>query len=70
MKRFGEKLRMLRKKHGLSQSALGQEIGVSQVHVAKLELGQKTPNVAMLLKLSELFDVLADMLIKDYLELP
>jgi transcriptional regulator with XRE-family HTH domain len=38
MRRLGEKLRMLRKQHGLSQLALGKEVGVSQVHIARLEL--------------------------------
>jgi len=67
--RFGEKLRYLRQQHGLTQYELATMLVVSRPYVGRLESGEKIPNVAMLLKLSEIFDVSVDVLIKDQLEL-
>jgi transcriptional regulator with XRE-family HTH domain len=69
MKRFGEKLRTLRHQHGLTMRQLGDRLGVSDSYVSKMETGDKTPNVAMVLKISRLFNVSADVLIKDELDL-
>jgi transcriptional regulator with XRE-family HTH domain len=69
MKRLGEKLRTLRQQRGLSQTQLGDLLGVHYSHVGRLERGEKTPNLAMLLKISRLFNVSADVLIKDELDL-
>ncbi|MDM8520317.1 helix-turn-helix transcriptional regulator [Anaerolineales bacterium HSG6] len=69
MKRFGEKLRTLRQQHGMSQGDVGDMLGVSQRHVSNMERGEKMPHVAMLLKISRIFDVSSDQLIKDELEL-
>ncbi len=69
MKRFGEKLRTLRKQQGLSQTQLGGHVGVKQSYVGKMERGDKTPNVAMLLKIAELFNVSFDKLMNDDLRL-
>ncbi len=69
MQRFGEKLRILRDKHGLTLRQLGAMLEVSHTFVAQLEKGEKTPNVAMVLKISQVFDVSTDVLIKDELEL-
>ncbi len=40
-------------------------LGVHQTHVGRIERGEKTPNAAMILKISRLFNVSADVLIKD-----
>ncbi len=69
MERFGEKLRTLRKQHRLSQTQLGDHLGVKQSYVGKMERGDKTPNVAMLLKIAELFNVSFDKLMNDDLRL-
>ena len=69
MKRFGEKLRTLRTKHGLSQEQLGEMLGVHQTHIGRLERSEKTPHAAMILKIARIFDVSADILMKDELEL-
>ncbi len=69
MKRFGEKLRTLRQQRRLTMRQLGEMLGVSDSYVSKMETGDKTPNVAMVLKISRLFDVSTDVLIKDELEL-
>ncbi len=69
MKKFGEKLRTLRKEQGLSQSKLGDMLDVSQSFVARMENGRQKPSVDLILKVSRIFDVCADVLMKDELEL-
>ena len=69
MKRFGEKLRNLRTRQNLSLRQMGEMLEVSHTFIAQLEKGDKTPNVAMVLRISQIFDVTTDVLIKDELEL-
>jgi transcriptional regulator with XRE-family HTH domain len=69
MERFGEKLRILRTRHGLSLRQLSDMLEVSHSYIAKMERGEKTPNVAMVLTVSQIFNVSTDVLIKDELEL-
>jgi len=69
MKRFGEKLRALRKRQGLSQNELGNMLGVAQSFVARIENGRQKPSVDLILKISYIFNVCADTLMKDELEL-
>jgi len=69
MQRFGEKLRTLREQRGITQQQLADELGFSQVYLANLELGKKKPNVELLLKLSVLFGVSVDEMIKDDMKL-
>ncbi len=69
MKRFGEKLRTLRKRNGLTQKQVGDMLGVSRVYIVQLEKGQKTPNAAMILKIADIFGVCTDKLMRDEVEL-
>lgn len=69
MERFGEKLRTLRNQQGLTLRQLGDMLDVSHTYVGRMEKGKKTPNVAMVLKISQIFGVSVDILIKDELEL-
>ena len=69
MKRFGEKLRTLRKRRGLTQKQVGQMLGVNRTHVTRLEKGEKTPHAAMIIKIARLFNVTADQLMMDEQEL-
>ncbi len=69
MKRFGEKLRTLRERQDLSHRQLGDMLGIHQSHLWRMEHGKKTPNVAMVIKISDIFGVTADQLIRDELEL-
>ncbi len=68
MQRFGEKLRVLRKRQGLSQSKIGDMLKVNQSHVARIEKGLK-PSVDLILKIADIFEVTADQLMRDELEL-
>lgn len=69
MKRFGEKLRTLRQRQGLTQKQLGDMLGVHQTHVWRLEQGKKTPNAAMILKIADIFGVTPNQLMLDDQEL-
>jgi transcriptional regulator with XRE-family HTH domain len=68
MRRFGEKLRTLRKRHHLTQRDVAHELEVQHGFVHKLETGQKRPNVEHILKLARLFGVTTDQLLMDELE--
>lgn len=69
MNKFGEKLKVLRQRHGLTMKQLGELLEVSDSYVSKMETGDKIPNVAMVLRVSKIFEVTTDVLIKDELEL-
>ncbi len=66
MPTFGEKLRKLRKRRGLSQADLALLLGYTdRSQIAFLELGQRNPTVEVVLKLSDLFGVTTDQLIRN-----
>jgi transcriptional regulator with XRE-family HTH domain len=69
MDRFGEKLRTLRNQQDLTLRQLSDMLDVSYSYLGRMERGEKTPNVAMILKISRIFNVSTDVLIKDELEL-
>lgn len=63
--KFNEKLIKIRKEKGLSQEALGEKLDVARQTISKWELGETTPEMDKLVKLSELFEISLDELIKD-----
>jgi len=63
--RFNEKLITLRKEKGLSQEELGEKLNVARQTVSKWELAETTPEMDKLIKISELFEISLDSLIKD-----
>lgn len=69
MKRFGEKLRVLRERRELSLKQLGDQLGVNKTYVWEMEKGKKIPNIAMLTKICDVFGVSCDKLIRDELEI-
>jgi len=69
IERFGEKLHTLRKQHGLTVIELGEMLGVHNSHISRLEQGKKRPSLDLVLKVSRIFNVPSDQLIKDELEL-
>lgn len=69
MNRFGEKLQRLRERRGMSLQQLADLLEVSKSFIWKVEQGQKTPNIAMLIKITDIFEVCSDRLIRDELEL-
>lgn len=68
MKRFGEKLRSLRLRRGLTLRQLGAHLEISNTFVLSLEQGKKTPNAATILKIADFFAVSLEQLMRDELE--
>ena len=70
MDRFGAKLRTLRKQSDMTMKELAAALDISaHSYIGKLEMGEKRPSVEMALKISRLFNVSLDRLLKDELEL-
>ncbi len=67
---LSEKLYNLRRKQGLSQEALAEELDCSRQVISKWENGTTTPDAEMLQKYSELFGVSIDYLVKEDIEEP
>lgn len=69
MEKFGEKLRILRKRRGLTTRTLGELLSVSHAYVSQLERGKDIPNIAMAIKIADIFGVTVDVLVRDELSL-
>ena len=63
--KFNEKIIMLRKNKNLSQENLGNKLGVARQTISKWELGETTPEMDKLIKMSEIFEITLDDLMKD-----
>ena len=66
---LGEKIQFLRKKAGLSQEQLAEELNVSRQSVSKWESDAATPDTDKIRSISVLFDVSADYLLFDQCEM-
>ncbi len=70
MECFGEKLHALRKHHHVTLQWLARKLGYStHSYISEIEKGQKMPTAQFVLKVSRLFQVSTDMLMKDEIEL-
>ena len=69
MEKFHEKLKVLRKKKGLTQKSLCNMLNISQGTYAMWENGRREPNFEKLSMLSCIFDVSIDFLLSEYLEI-
>jgi len=67
---LAEKIIMLRKKKGWSQEELAMRSGVSRQSVSKWESTASIPDLDKIIKLSEVFGVSTDYLLKDTIEIP
>ena len=65
---LSEKIMQLRKKNGWSQEELAQQLDVSRQSVSKWEAGGSIPDLNKILKMSEIFNVSTDYLLKDEIE--
>jgi transcriptional regulator with XRE-family HTH domain len=66
---LADKIIELRKKNGWSQEELADKLGVSRQAVSKWESAQAVPDMNRIIRLSEIFGVSTDLLLKDELEL-
>jgi transcriptional regulator with XRE-family HTH domain len=65
MHSFGSKLKQLREEQGFSQEQLAKELNVSRQAVWKWETDKGLPDIQNIVRLSELFDVTTDYLLKE-----
>ena len=65
---FADKLIRLRKKAGWSQEELASQMNVSRQSVSKWEGAQSVPDLDKIVRLSKLFGVSTDYLLKDEIE--
>ncbi|MCR5510758.1 MAG: helix-turn-helix domain-containing protein, partial [Lachnospiraceae bacterium] len=66
---LADKIIELRKRAGWSQEELAEKLDVSRQSISKWESAQSVPDMNKIIKLSELFGVSTDYLLKDNLEL-
>lgn len=62
---LADKITTLRKKEGMTQEDLAQEIGVSRQSVSKWEASMSMPDLDKIMKLSRIFGVSTDFLLND-----
>lgn len=62
---LAEKIVFLRKRKGWSQEELADKLDISRQSVSKWELGASIPDLDKIIKLSDLFDVTTDYLLRD-----
>ena len=62
---FSEKLAFLRKKHTLSVDELAAQLGINRRTLMKWERGELMPDISMIVKLSNIFGISTDALIKN-----
>jgi transcriptional regulator with XRE-family HTH domain len=70
MEKFGEKLRALRIRSGMTLKDLASSLGMTaHGYLSELECGKKKPTVELTLKVAEFFQVTTDELLKDDVEI-
>lgn len=67
--KLAEKIMAMRKQRGWSQEELAQQLSVSRQSVSKWESGASVPDLDKILKMSEIFDVSTDALLKEEMDL-
>jgi DNA-binding XRE family transcriptional regulator len=69
MRRLGEKLRTLRKHHNMTLIDLAEALGyASHGYLSLIETGKKKPSAEFVWKVAQLFNISADQLLRDDLE--
>ena len=66
----GEKIKVLRKKANMSQEQLANVLGLSRQAVSRWETENAIPETNIVLKLSDIFHVTTDYLLKDSIDNP
>lgn len=70
MERFGEKLRTLRERRGISLRQLTREFGFnSHSYLSGIENGKTKPSVEFVIRVADFFGVDVNQLVRDELEL-
>lgn len=70
MRRFGEKLRVLRQRHGMTMRDLADRLHLgTHGYIGDLESGRRQPSLEFALQIAELFSVTVDQLARDDVEI-
>jgi transcriptional regulator with XRE-family HTH domain len=70
VQKFGEKLRILRKRQGITLKELAPLTGyATHSHISEIESGKKKPPLEFVMKVAKLFHVSLDHLLNDEIEL-
>ena len=62
---IGNKINQLRKLSGMTQEQLAEKLNVSRQTISKWESGSSTPDIESVVKVSEIFQVSLDDLLKE-----
>ena len=62
---IGEKIKTLRRKHGLTQEQLAEKLGISRQALSKWEADASIPDTENVIRLARLFDITTDHLLLD-----
>lgn len=62
---FGQRLREIRKKHGMTQAELGEKTGLADKYISRIETGKADVSLDCFVKLVNAFDVPADYCLQD-----
>lgn len=66
MQGFGEKLRVLRQRHGMTMRELAEKLGLStHGYIGDLESGRRQPSLDLAVRIADLFGVTVDQLARD-----
>lgn len=67
---LNEKITIIRKMNHLTQEDFAEELGISRQAVSKWETGAAVPDVQMLLKIADFYNLTLDQLVRDDFDLP
>ena len=62
---IGQRIRKIRKAHGLSQEVLAEQVGISTTHMSHIETGNTKLSLPVLVALANKLDVTTDDLLHD-----
>ena len=67
---LSEKIAIIRKMNNLTQEAFAEELGISRQALSKWENGTSMPDVQMLLRIADYYNITLDQLVRDEFDLP
>lgn len=67
---LNEKISIIRKMNNLTQEGFAEELGVSRQAVSKWESGNAIPDVQLLLRIADFYNLTLDQLVRDDFDLP
>lgn len=67
---LNEKITIIRKMNNLTQEEFAEELGLSRQAISKWENGSSVPDVQMLLRIADYYNITLDQLVRDDFDLP